>query len=134
MKRRPKLHLVGQEPADIFQDLDQLRADLATPAQRRKQAKETFARIPHDKALELYQLKISGPAWQVLIELDRIILKARGQNPVRFWSPRLRAAGLKDQVRARALWHLERAGVIIIKRRGPGRSPWVFHTWYPKHP
>jgi thymidylate synthase (FAD) len=33
MKRRPKLHLVGQEPTDIFQDLDQLRADLATPAQ-----------------------------------------------------------------------------------------------------
>jgi hypothetical protein len=134
MKRRLKLHLVGQDPADIFQDLDQLREDLATPAQQRKRVTETFARIPHDKALELYRLKISGHAWQVLIELDRIILKSRGRNPVRFYSPRLRAAGLNHQIRARALWHLERAGVIIIKRRGHGRSPWVFHTWYPKHP
>jgi hypothetical protein len=131
MKKRPKLHLVGQEPADIFQDLDQLRTDLASPRQHRQRLTETFARIPHDKALAL---KISGHAWIVLIELDRIILKARGQNPVRFWSPRLRAAGLHYQARARALWHLERAGVIMIKRRGAGRSPWVFHTWYPKHP
>jgi hypothetical protein len=135
MKRRPKLHLVGQDPADIFQDLDQLRADLTvTPKQQRKRATETFARIPDDKALELYQHKLSRHAWQVLIELDRSILKARGRNPVRFWSPRLRAAGLNYQARARALWHLERAGVIMIKRRGRGRSPLVFHTWYPKHP
>jgi hypothetical protein len=131
MKRRPKLHLVGQEPADIFQDLDQLRAGLATPAQRRKLLVETFARIPHNKALAL---KISGHAWLVLIELDRIILKSRGRNPVRFWSPRLRGAELHPQARACALRQLERAGIIMIKWRGLGRSPWVFHTWYPKHP
>jgi hypothetical protein len=124
MRRKPKLHLVGQDPANIFEDLDQLRADLTTPTQQRKRTTETFARIPHDKALAL---KISGHAWLVLIELDRIILKSRGRNPVRFWSPRLRAIGLHYQARARALWHLER-GVILIKRRGPGRSPWVFHT------
>jgi hypothetical protein len=131
MRRRSKLYLVGQDPTDIFEDLDQLRADQATPAQQRKRATETFARIPHDKALAL---NISGHAWRVLIELDRMILKSRGRNPLPFWSPRLRAVGLNKQVRARALWHLERVGVIIIKRRGHGRSPWVFHTWYPKHP
>jgi hypothetical protein len=134
MKQRPKLHLVGQDPADVFQDLDQLRTDLASPSQGRKRLAETFARIPHDKALELYRRKLSGHAWLVLIELDRIILKSGGRNPVLFWSPRLRAIGLHYQARARALWHLERAGVIVIKRRGSGRSPWVFHTWYPKYP
>ena len=50
MKRRPKLHLVGQELADIFEDLEQLRDDLTTPRQRRQRSQETFARIPHDKA------------------------------------------------------------------------------------
>ena len=33
MKKQPKLHLVGQDPADIFQDLDRLRADMARPAE-----------------------------------------------------------------------------------------------------
>jgi tripartite-type tricarboxylate transporter receptor subunit TctC len=47
MRRKPKLHLVGQDPANIFEDLDQLRADLTTPTQQRKRTTETFARIPH---------------------------------------------------------------------------------------
>ena len=130
-QRRPKLHLVGQDPTDIFADLDQLRDDLRTPGQRRARSKETFARIPHDKALTL---KISGTAWKVLIELDRIILKGRGQNPVRFWSPRLKKAGVKFDQRARALRQLERAGVILVHRKSRGLSPWVFHLWYQKWP
>jgi hypothetical protein len=133
MKKRPKLHLVGQDPADVFQDLDQLRADLAAPSQGRKRLAETFARIPHDKALELYRRKLSRHGWAILHELDRAILKAGGQNPVRLWSGRLRAAGLNHQTRARALRELERAEVILVKRLGKGHSPWVFHTWYPKH-
>jgi hypothetical protein len=132
MKKRPKLHLVGQEPADIFEDLDRLRADLAAPQQRRQRLTETFARIPHDKALALYRHKVSRHAWAVLIELDRIILKAGGRNPVRFWSGRLRAVGIKQQTRARALRELERAGVILVKRFGNGLSPWVYHSWYPQ--
>jgi hypothetical protein len=129
MKKRPKLHLVGQDPADIFADLDRLRDDFRTPGQRRARSKETFARIPHDKALKL---RVSGTAWSVLIELDRIILKGRGQNPVRFWSPRLRAAGITTHKRAYALRQLEAAGVIIVRRKSKGLSPWIFHTWYPK--
>lgn len=132
MKRRPKLHLVGQEPTDIFQDLDQLRDDLVAPSQSRKRLAETFARIPHDKALELYRRKLSRHGWAILFELDRAILKGGGQNPVLLWSGRLRAAGLNHQPRARALRELERAEVILVKRLGKGRSPWVFHTWYPK--
>jgi hypothetical protein len=129
MKKRPKLHLVGQDPTDVFEDLDQLRADLTAPPQRRKRLVETFARIPHDKGLAL---NISGAAWCVLIEIDRLILKAGGRNPIPLSSKRLRSAGLTSAMRSRALRRLEVSGVIIIKRRGRGRSPWVFHTWYPK--
>jgi hypothetical protein len=128
MKRRAKLHLVGQDPADVFDDLDQLRGELAAP-QRRLRATETFARIPHDKGLAL---DISGTAWRVLIELDRLILKAGGRNPIPLSSKRLRAIGLISGTRARALRRLEAAGVVKIKRRGRGHGPWVFHTWYPK--
>jgi hypothetical protein len=36
MKRRHhNLHLVGQEPADVFDDLGKLREDLTAPPQRR---------------------------------------------------------------------------------------------------
>jgi hypothetical protein len=131
-RRRPKLQLVGQDPTDIFADLEQLRDDLRTPGLRRARSKETFARIPHDKALALCEHKLSYAAWAVLIELDRIILKGRGQNPVRMWSPRLRAVGIGRYVRMRALRELEAAGVIIVRRKAKGLSPWVFHTWYPK--
>ena len=131
MKRKTKLHLVGQDPADIFNDLEKLKADSTAPASRRARATETFARIPHDKALVLYKHRPSPAAWAVLIELDRLILKRRGQNPVRFASARLRAIGLKDQTRTRALRQLASAGVVRIAHRGPGLAPWVTHLWYP---
>ena len=128
MKKRAKLHLVGQDPVDVFDDMDRLRDDLGAP-QRRTRVAETFARIPHDKGLAL---DITGNAWRVLIELDRLILKARGQNPLPFSSKRLRAIGLSSNARAYALRRLEAVGVIVIRRRGRGHSPWIFHTWYPK--
>jgi hypothetical protein len=131
MKQRAKLHLVGQDPADVFDDLGKLRAETATPV-RRSRSVETFARIPHDKGLALYRHKLSGAAWVLLIELDRLILKRRGQNPVKLVSSRLRAIGLKDQSRTRGLRQLVKAGVILIERRGCGLAPWVTHLWYPR--
>jgi hypothetical protein len=133
MKRRhPKLYLVGQDPADVFNDLDQLRADLKSPPQGRPRATETFARIPHNKALELTRRRINGAAWAVLIELDRLILIHRGRNPVRLESKRLRLVGVVDRVRTRALQQLEAAGVVRVAWRKAGLSPWVFHLWYPE--
>jgi hypothetical protein len=129
-KRRAKLYLVGQDPAEIFNDLGKLKSDLAKPPTRR-QATETFARIPHDKALALYEYRLSPAAWAVLIELDRLILKRRGQNPVRFDSSRLSKAGIKTSRRAHALCELVAAAVIRVTSRGPGLSPWVTHLWYP---
>src|SRR5262249_50659713 len=128
--KRPRLHLVGQDPANVFDDIDKLREDMATPV-RRARLTGSFARIPHDKGLMLCRLKIGWAAWAVLIELDRLVLKAHGQNPVRLWSSKLRAAGVADQTRARALRQLRRAGVIEIEQRGKGLSPWVTHLWYP---
>jgi hypothetical protein len=99
---------------------------------RRARSIETFARIPHDRALELSrQHRLSGTAWVVLIELDRLILKHRGQNPVRFVSSRLRGAGLTSYTRSRALRQLAAAKVIKVERRGQGLGPWVTHFWFP---
>jgi hypothetical protein len=131
-RRRPNLHLVGQDPADVFDDLERLRADLKSPPQQlRPRATETFARIPHDKALELTRRRINGAAWGVLIELDRLILKRRGRNPVRLESSRLRSVGLVGRMRTRALRQLEAADVIRVAWRKSGLSPWVLHLWYP---
>ena len=132
-KRRPRLYLVGQDPAGIFDNLDKLKSDLASPPSRRTRATETFARIPHDKALALHRYRLSSAAWVVLIELDRLILKRRGQNPVRFASTRLRTVGIKESARARALQQLATAGVVRVLHRRPGLAPLVAHLWYPAH-
>jgi hypothetical protein len=133
MKRpRPKLHLVGQDTAEIFDDLGKLRSDLAAPPLRRPRAVETFARIPHDKGLALCRHRLGFAAWAVLIELDRLILKHRGRNPVRLESSRLRGAGINYQTRARALRQLAGVGVLQVERRGLGLAPWVTHLWYPR--
>ena len=106
MQRR-RLRLVSStDPAAIFDELDQLRHeqhDGSIVRHKRQRGVETFARIPHDRALELYRHKIIGTAWVVLIELDRLILKRRGQNPVLLISSRLTAAGVSYHTRRRAL-------------------------------
>jgi len=147
VRKQPKLRLVGKGGdtggASIFDDMDKLRANLAaaggvpdasanddTPTVRPAKAKETFAPIPHDYAVELYRHNVNGAAWAVLIELHRIIFAARGKNPVRFWSPRLRAVGLNSRVRTRALRQLEAAGMIEVEWRGRGLSPRVRHLRY----
>jgi hypothetical protein len=152
MKKRPRLRLVGndRDGTAVFDDMEKLRADLETAAaattttpegsvgqtltQRRHRETETFARVPHDRGLELYRRhRISGPAWAVLIELDRMVLTQRGKNPVCFWSPRLRAAGLVRGVRTRALRQLAAAGVVEVEWGTRGLSPLVRHLWYPPH-
>jgi hypothetical protein len=106
-------------------DLESLRVavpPLSPPG--RKRSLETFARIPHDKGLALCRHhRLGSAAWAVLLELDRLILKRRGQNPVKFISSRLREAGFKEQTRARALRQLAAAGVIQVEQRGPGQAP-----------
>jgi hypothetical protein len=150
VNKRARLRLVGKGEGDsggagVFDDLDKLRVDLASaeamrppssnvgqaPSHRRREV-ETFARIPHNRALELYRHRLTGAAWAVLIELDRMILAGRGKNPVLFWSPRLRAAGLTQHVRTQALRRLEAAGVVKVEGRRRGLAPVVRHLWFPE--
>jgi hypothetical protein len=129
MRRRPKLHFAGQNPTDVFDDLGKLRKEQAVPV-RRQRAVETFARIPHERAYALYRHRVSAAAWVLLVELDRLVLKARGRNPVLLWSSALRDLGVTHNTRARALRELEAAGAVRIEKRGRGLSPMVTHLWY----
>jgi hypothetical protein len=133
MARRPKLRLVGTaSPTDVFDDQAVLRQEQQVPGSRRRaRLAETFARIPHDRALALYR-QIGGPAWVLLFELDRLILKGPGRNPVKLSSARMDAAGLGRHSRKRALRQLEAIGVIRVERRGKGQRPWVLHLWFPR--
>jgi hypothetical protein len=87
----------------------------------------TFARIPHDRARRLYRL--SGSAWALLIELDRLIFDGRGKNPVKLTHRCLEAAELSRFAAKRALRVLEKAGVISVEHKR-GRAPLVTHLWF----
>ena len=135
-KKRGRLRLVSaHDPASVFDDLDALRRAQTAPAepafqgQRRQRSSETFARIPHDRARALYQ-HIGGPAWMLLIELDRLIFEGRGKNPVKLTNRCWKAVGLSHDAKTRALHQLEAAGVISIEQR-PGHAPLVTHCWFP---
>jgi hypothetical protein len=130
MKRKGKLRLVSNnEPESVFNDLEALR-QLAPVSIRRARSTETFARIPHDRGRELGRRKLSGAAWALLVELDRLIFEGRGQNPVKLTHRSQKAVGLCRPTTRRALQQLEEAGVVSIERR-PGRAPLVRHQWFP---
>ena len=129
--------MAKNDPASIFDDLGALRRAQSTatrPAiqgQRRPHLAETFARIPHDRARQLYGL--SGAAWALLIELDRLIFESHGRNPVRLTSKVLKASGLTEKRKRYGLGELEDAGVIAVERKR-GRSPLITHLWYRTSP
>jgi hypothetical protein len=91
----------------------------------------TWARIPHERALQLHG-RIDGAAWIVLIELDRLIFKT-GQNPVRLPNKNLREVGMSRTGKAKALRQLQSAGVVTYKQDG-NEAPLVTHSWYPISP
>ena len=137
-KNRGRLRLESShDPGSIFDDLDTLRQAQGAPTkpairgQRRPRLAETFARIPHDRARRLYHL--SGSAWALLIELDRLILEGRGRNPVRLTTKSLKASGLSEKRKRSGLYELETTGVITVERQC-GRSPLVTHLWFATSP
>ena len=119
MRRKPPLRLVGTGDAAIFDDLEKLQDEQSRLTVPRKRLTETFARIPHDKALGLWRHRLNGTAWVVLIELDRLILKARGRNPVKFSQSAAAQVWANNSVRAHAFRRL-RSG-----RGGPCPSTWL---------
>jgi len=76
--------------------------------------------------------RLSGTAWALLVEIDYLILKSGGKNPIGLSSSRLRTIGLTHHTRQRALRRLEAAGVISIKRSSAGRGPLIMHSWFPR--
>jgi hypothetical protein len=132
VKRR--LYVVGADnPAHVFDDLDALRREGAQPTKtRRARIKETFARVPHDRAHQLACHGITAAAWAILIEIDRLILHGRGRNPIRLTNHRLKQAGIDRYQKRRALCQLEDAGAIRVLPGAAGRAPLVLHLWFPR--
>jgi DNA-binding transcriptional ArsR family regulator len=118
--------LVRDNPADVFNNLDEVRAELSV-RMRRGRSRELFARIPYDWGPKLCQAGIGDAGWAVVFELDRIMLKS-GRNPVHLWSARLKAIGVAHSTRLRALRRLEKAGVIKIERQGAGHGHLVTYS------
>ena len=96
----------------------------------RYKSAESFARIPHLRARELTIL--NGEAWRLLIELDRLILRGHGRNPVRLTRARMDEAKIERHARKRGLELLRTAGVVKVHRGGKGQPPLVEHLWYPR--
>jgi hypothetical protein len=100
------------------------------PTKHRARSKKTFARIPYEQGLALLKHDIGSAGWAILIELDWLILKSGGCNPVPLASSKLRKYGLNHVRKLRALRRLEKAGVVRVEWRG-NRAPLVMHLWYP---
>jgi hypothetical protein len=105
------------------------RAATRSRPSRRPRSEETFARFPHERARGLFR-QIGGPAWMLLIELDRLVLENKGRNPVKLTTEALEGSDLTRRQVERGLRRLERAKVITVERHS-GRCPLVAHLWYP---
>jgi hypothetical protein len=103
---------------------------VAPPARRRRvRVEETFARIPHQRGMELYG-RIDGAAWVILLELDRLIFRSFGQNPVRLTNEALKAVGMSRNAKWKALQQLQNAKVITVAQQGREAAV-VTHHWHP---
>jgi hypothetical protein len=126
------------DTTNVFDNLDALRKeteqlDMPKSTGKRARSQETFARIYHDRALQLYG-RIGAAAWVVLIELDRLILESSGhQNPIPFNHDRLFAVGMTRSAIYKALRQLQKAKVIQVKHWGRHAKDvtLVTHLWYP---
>ena len=118
------------DPTVVFDDIDALRGAMPAVASKRTRTTETFARFPHDRAVALHG-QISAAGWVILVELDRLILRGRGQNPVRLTNHRLRELGISRETKQYQLRRLEAAGVIKIETQ-ERKGTVVTHLWFPE--
>ena len=124
MPKRKLRRIPVDDPTHIFDNLDELRkaTEAASPmfskVGRRERPKNSFTPVEHARARKLGRQRISGAAWWLLIELDRIMFKLKGCNPFKL-SNRL-LTGLRQ---------LEKAGVISVWRNR-GQAPQVLHHWF----
>jgi hypothetical protein len=73
---------------------------------------------------------VSNAGWKILVELDRLILKGRGRNPVRLTNQRLRELGINRATKQYQLRRLGAAGTIKVETQ---ERKWtlVTHLWFP---
>ena len=126
---RRRFHVVKtNDPAAVFDDIDALREAMPAVATKRPRTSETFARIPHDRAAALRD--IGGVGWLILVEIDRLILKSRGRNPVRLTNHRMHQLGISRESKRYYLRRLEMAGVVKVQSEA---RKWTVVTllWFP---
>jgi len=126
---RRRFHVVKtNDPAAVFDDIDALREAMPAVATKRARTSETFARIPHDRAAALRD--IGGVGWLILVEIDRLILKSRGRNPVRLTNHRMHQLGISRESKRYYLRRLEMAGVVKVQSEA---RKWTVVTllWFP---
>jgi hypothetical protein len=129
--RKPSLRLVGSGADDpLFADYGPITG-APKGSSRRPLAMRPFARIYLDDADRLFNDRVSGAAWRLLVEIDRMVLAQRGRNPVRLYSRRLRRLRLISGMRQRALQQLVKARLIEVTPNSGGLGPWVRHLGYP---
>jgi hypothetical protein len=118
----------SNDPAAVFDDLGALRETMRPVATKRARTAETFARIPHDRAPALRG--ISGRGWLILVEIDRLILKGYGRNPVRLTNHRMQQLGIDRESKRYHLRRLEEVGVIKVQSEA---RKWTVVTllWFP---
>jgi hypothetical protein len=77
---------------------------------------------------------ISSAGWMIMIELDRLILKGEGKNPVRLSNVRLRELGIINRkTKYRQLHLLEQTGAIkVLSEEQSSASLLVLHLWFPE--
>jgi hypothetical protein len=76
---------------------------------------------------------ISGTAWGLLIELDRLIFESKGKkNPIQLTNRYLEDLGISRWQKHRALRQLERAGVVRVISKGTHQNTIVQHLWFPQ--
>jgi|SRR6516225_1688387 len=126
---RPRFRVVKtNDPAAVFDDIDALREAMPAVATKRARTAETFARLPHDQAAAMRD--IGGIGWLLVVEIDRLILKGRGRNPVRLTNHRMHQLGISRQSKRYYLRKLEAAGIIKVQSEV---RKWTVVTllWFP---
>jgi hypothetical protein len=96
----------------------------ARPATRRTRG---FVQLPYERTLAAAGQLGNAPL-AVLIELAYRAFKTR-QNPVPLSNKALQAVGISHDAKTRALQKLEAAGLVVITKRGRGKSPLVTIIW-----
>jgi hypothetical protein len=94
---------------------------------RRSRLKKTWAKIPHERGIELAK-RTCNSLLAVLLALQHIC-HWKKSNRVTFTNDLLGQYGISSQSKLRGLRQLERAGVVEVEWKD-GAAPVVTHLWY----